>query len=88
MLMKKIIIVFGVVLFLTALFDKFGTWQLIEKKGSECKSKFFYTLSQCRFCITFHLGWIITLFVGAFSCFTWELLPIPFVVSGLLTLKK
>lgn len=88
MLMENTIIILGFVLFTKAIFEKFGIWQIIETKGAKSKYLFLYKLSQCNFCLTFHLCWITTLIFGAIFGFKTELLSVPFVVSGLLTLKK
>jgi len=81
--MENIIIILGLLYFIDALLDKFLIWNWIERKGSKVKFKFMYLLSQCRFCIMFHIGWILTLIYGAITVFKIELIVVPFVISGL-----
>lgn len=83
-----IFVIYGFILFINALFEKWGFWDKLALIGSVSKLKWFYQLTQCRFCLLFHLSWIITLIYGFMFGLKWELLLVPFVVSGLLTLKK
>lgn len=83
-MIKIILITFGIVSCIDALFEKWFVWDWIEEQGSKAKSKFVFDLSFCRFCLLFHLGWMVTLFVACFEGFTWSCLLVPFVVSGIM----
>ena len=83
-----IFVIYGLILFINALFEKWGWWEKLALIGSVAKIKTFYELTQCRFCLLFHISWIITLIYGILFGLKWELLLVPFVVSGLTTLKK
>lgn len=76
-------IVFGMVHFINALFEKTGVWDWIEQQGSKANSKFIFDLSFCRFCLLFHLGWITTVVVACFGHATWSWLTVPFIVCGI-----
>lgn len=65
-MIQPIIILLGIVYFIDAIFNKYHVWKLIEKKGSK-QSKFVYKLTSCRFCMNFHLNWIVILMLGFFS---------------------
>ena len=101
-MITSILIVIGLNFFIDAMFEKFGTWELIEEKGSK-KSEFIYKLTSCRFCLHFHINWILILLLGFFSellrllgffsdilVFFSELTPelffLPFIASGLINL--
>lgn len=86
--MEKIIILFAVLLFVEALFIKWKVFELLSKTGSQVKSKFFYKMLNCQFCIRFHLSIIITLVSIIIYGFYKEALMMPFVVTGLMTLKR
>jgi len=85
---KFIIIVLGAVLFITALMEKFHIWFRIEKFGASQKRKFIYDLSQCRFCVTFHLCVIVSLLYIAATGIGFENMIFVPIISGLTTLKK
>lgn len=82
-MIQTTLIVFGMVHFIDALFKKWFVWDWIEQQGSKANSKFIFDLSFCRFCLLFHLGWIVTLIVACFGHATWSWLIVPFIVSGL-----
>lgn len=86
--MEKIIIIFAFLLFIEALFVKWKVFEMLSKIGSQVKSKFFYQMLNCQFCIRFHLSIIITLVSIILFGYYQEALIMPFVVSGLMTLKK
>lgn len=65
-MITSILIVIGLNFFIDAMFEKFGVWEIIESKGSR-KSKFIYKLTSCRFCLHFHINWILILLLGFFS---------------------
>lgn len=76
----------GIVSFIEALFDKFYVWDLLNKKASESKSLFLYNLTSCRFCIRFHLTWLIYMLFIVFDLVLQDQVFAIFAVSGLLTL--
>jgi len=82
-MISAILIVFGLLHFTDAIFKKHSIYERIELLGAMSKSKFIYNLTFCRFCLQFHLCWIITIIYGAFSAFSFDLLVVPFVVLGL-----
>lgn len=87
-MIQIILVVYGLVLFVNALFEKWGLWDKIALLGAVCKHKKIYELAQCRFCLLFHTGWIITLIYCLFNGFEAGFLITPFVVTGLITTKK
>jgi hypothetical protein len=82
-MIQTILVVYGLLYFIDSLFDKWNTWERIAEFGSTAKHKFIYDLCFCRFCLMFHLAWMITILYGAFSSFSFDLVAVPFVVSGL-----
>lgn len=78
-----IIIVVGIVHFIDAIFEKTETWDQIGEYGADQGSKLIYELLNCRFCLLFHIAWIITLFYGVICSFSWGLLIVPFICSGI-----
>lgn len=87
-MIQSILVIYGLVLFLDALFDKWGIWFRLEEWGASSETKFIYKLTNCRFCTLTHLSTILTIIYFAFAGCSWEALVVPFVVSGLLTLKR
>lgn len=89
-MIEAIFVVMGFVIFLDKLFEKWFIWDEIEKCGSESNFEWFFNLTRCRFCLLFHLSWIVTLIYAGFNPFGWGIFAVPFVVSGLiqLILKK
>lgn len=86
--MEKIILILGLLLFIEALFIKWNVYNKIAQLGASQKSKFFYNLCTCMFCLRFHFSVIITLIVIIFAGYYQEALITPFVVTGLSTLKQ
>jgi hypothetical protein len=82
-MIEKIFVIFGLVLFLNRLFEKLFVWEWIQKIGSESSSENIFKLTSCRFCLLFHCSVIITLIYSCFGSFGWDVLIVPFVVSGL-----
>lgn len=78
-----IIIIAGIIGFLTALFDKKNIWDTLSRKSMKVKSKALFTFLNCSFCFMFHVGWILTVIYGCFMGFFWWMIFIPFLVSGL-----
>lgn len=82
-MIQKILVIFGLVLFVNQLFIKKGIWTKIQERGSISRFEWIYKLTSCKFCLIFHLCWMVTFFYGVFNGFEWCLLIVPFVVSGL-----
>lgn len=82
MILQTIFIVFGLVMFINAIFEKWSVWDDISRIGSNTTSEFLFKLTTCRFCLLFHIGWIVTIVVGLFGTFSWPLLAVPFIVGG------
>lgn len=87
-MIENIIVVLGLVLFVLALFDKFYVWDKIGEFGAKSGIKIVYQLSQCQFCLIFHVSWIITLIYLSITGLNLGIFVIPFVVSGIITLKN
>lgn len=85
-MIEAIFVVVGLVLFFNQLFEKWGIWDWIQKEGSESNFETIFKLTSCRFCLLFHLSWIVTLIYGCFNSFGWSLLIVPFIVSGLISI--
>jgi hypothetical protein len=83
---QEIFIVLGLVMFVDALFEKWGVWEYIAKVGSGSSSETIFQLSQCEFCLKFHLSVVLTLILSIFVGFEWSILIVPGVVSGLIRL--
>jgi hypothetical protein len=82
-MIEKIFVILGLVLFLNQLFEKLFVWDWIQKFGSESSSETIFKLTSCRFCLLFHFTVIITLIYSCFGSISWDVLIVPFVVSGL-----
>jgi len=83
-MIQSVLIVACLVYFVDAMFFKFNVWENIKVFGANnAKSMFIFKLSFCRFCLMFHIGWIITVLYGLFFGFEWSLLLVPFIVAGL-----
>lgn len=80
---QTILAVLGLLYFTDALFDKWNVWERIAEFGSRSKHKLVFDLCFCRFCLMFHIGWMITIVYGAIYAFSVDLLIVPFVVIGL-----
>lgn len=87
MILQQIFIVFGLVLFIDAMFEKWSIWNDIAKIGSRSTKEWIFKLTTCRFCLLFHIGWIVTVIVGLFGTISWPLVIVPFVVGGFIHLK-
>lgn len=86
--MEKIFVILGLVHFVDAIFEKWGIWDKLLLIGAMVKNRFFYDLTQCRFCLRFHLSVLFTLIHSIFFGFNIQDLLIPFVVLGLTNLIK
>jgi hypothetical protein len=86
MIIESIFIVFGLVWFTNAMFEKLNIWDDISRIGSNTSSEWVFKLTSCQFCVLFHIGWMWTIIVGAFNGFSWALLIVPFVVGGFIHL--
>lgn len=82
--MERIIIILGIIYFIDALLEKFNIYGWFMLKAMKSPIKLIYDLSCCKFCIMFHLTWIITFIYGAITGFSLSLVVVPFVVSGLI----
>lgn len=87
-MIHAVLIIFGLILFINALFDKWGWWHKLSVFGANSKYKFVYDITNCRFCLLTHLSILLTIVYGAIIGYEDYLLIIPFIVSGLLTLRK
>lgn len=87
-MIQTIFVVLGLTYLVDALFDKWNVWGWIVENGVNTKSKFIFELSICRFCLMFHLSWMITILYGAFSSFSCDLIIVPFIVGGLTRLNE
>ena len=65
-MITSILIVIGLNFFIDAIFEKFEIWDLIEEKGSK-RSEFVFKLTSCRFCLHFHINWILIVLFGFLS---------------------
>lgn len=86
--MERIIIILGLLYFIDAMFDKFFIWRKMEEVSRFAPNRFVYKLMNCRFCLMFHMTWIITVIYGTATSFEMKLLLVPFVVIGLSRLKE
>lgn len=82
-MIQTILIVLGLLHFIDALFEKWNIWENVLQFGCNSKHKFIYDLCFCRFCLLFHLGWIITFLYGCFYSFSFDLMIVPCVVTGI-----
>lgn len=87
-MVQEIFVVLGIVGFTDAIFEKWSIWSWLSKTASMSKYKFFFYLLICRFCMMFHISWMITVIYGLFDGFSWRLVVVPMVVSGLIHLKS
>ena len=86
-MLKTIFVVLGLVMFTDALMEKWKIWDRLARWATKGTSKFFFSLIMCRFCVMFHLSWIITLIYVIVNGFWWGVLIVPFVVSGFIQLN-
>lgn len=86
MLLQTIFVVTGLVLFIDVLFEKWDVWGHLDWLASKTSTEFIYTMLTCRFCVLFHVGWILTIIYGLFAGFSGALLIVPFVVGGFIHL--
>lgn len=86
MILEAVLIIFGLIQFVDVILTKFDLWDLVQRWGSNSDSELMFQLTSCRFCLWFHLGWILTVVFGIFTGFEWWLLVVPFIVSGLTSL--
>ena len=82
-MLELIVIVYFLVEFVLALFIKLDVLNSFQKLSAKRNSKFLYRLSNCDFCIHFHLSLIITALSAGFIDFNNIYILIPFCVSGL-----
>ena len=90
-MLEQIFIVLGLLTFVDAMFDKYGTWVKIEAvlvKWLQGKSKLLFNLAFCQFCQRFWIGVVITVFVALMHGFTLGTLVVPFIVIGLFSLSN
>lgn len=78
-----VILCFLLVEFKLALISKFDLIEKFKIKASKLNSRFLYKLSNCMFCIHFHLSVIATLVFACFINFDSIYILTPFLVSGL-----
>lgn len=86
-MLTAIFIIYGLLLFVDALMDKWGLWFRIHEYGSNSESGFIYKLTNCKFCLRTHFSIIATIIYFSITGFTWDAIAVPFIVSGLWTLK-
>lgn len=86
-MIECIIIIAGIIGFLTAMFDKKNIWDTLSRKSMKVKSKALFAFLNCSFCFMFHVGWLLTVLYGTFVGFKWWMIIVPFVVSGLMYKK-
>lgn len=82
-MIQSILVVACLVYFIDALLVKWHGWEKIKIWGSYSSILWIFELSFCRFCLMFHIGWILTILYGFIFGFEWTLILVPFVVSGL-----
>ena len=82
MILQTIFIVFGLVMFINAIFEKWNIWDDIAKIGSNTSSEFIFNLTACRFCVLFWITWIVAVPVAILNDLTWSFFIVPFVVGG------
>ena len=82
-MIEKTLVVLGLVLFMNQLFEKKEIWNWIQQRGSISRSEWIFKLTSCRFCLLFHIAWMLTLVYSVFNSFEWDMLMVPFIVSGL-----
>lgn len=87
-MVQSVLLVLGAVHFLDALFDKWGFWNKLSEYGSQSRFRLVYDLTNCKFCIMFHLSVLITIAFGAIWSFSMGLVAVPFVVGGLTRLIR
>lgn len=87
-MIEIILLALGLWGFLDGLFEKWNIWDWIALKGSQSKIGLIYKLSQCRFCLNFHISIIITLILGVILSFSWGMLIVPVICSGIIHLMK
>ena len=75
-------------LFIQALMEKKQIFERLNEFGSKQKSKFMYQLLSCKFCIMTHTTIVVCFVVYITTEQEKTFLFVPFVVSGLLTLKR
>lgn len=89
---EKILCVFGILAFLDALFNKWNTYDSIEvflvNLSERTKIKLIFNLAFCMFCQRFWMTVIITLLFGFFSEFTFDMIFVPLICSGIFNLIK
>jgi len=83
-MIESIFVVMGLTMFVNQIFEKYGIFEWIQKVGSGSSSETIFQLTSCRFCLLFHLSWMITLVYCLFNDVGWSILIVPFVVSGLI----
>ena len=83
---QSIFVILGLLIFTKLLFDKWNIWTTISELGSQTDFKWIYKLTNCRFCLMFHFGLLITIIYSIANGFEWSLLAVPFIVSGLIHL--
>ena len=89
--MYLIVIVFyliGLVSFIEKILEKWGFYNYIQQKGSSGNSMFIYKLTSCRFCLRFHLTWIVFLIVALFYNRNVIICLVPFAVIGFINLLR
>ncbi len=82
-MIELILIILGLNAFLEALLDKWGIWDYLHENGHKTPSRLIYELSQCRFCLTFWTGVLLTGIVSLISGPELQHLVIPLVIAGL-----
>jgi len=81
-MLENVILVILLVVFFSGLMEKWNLDTALQSWASGSNSKFLYRLSQCEFCIDFHLSWISTLLVGVCLGYEWGMILVPFIASG------
>lgn len=81
-----IIYLTGFVSFTECMFDKFNVWDYLQEKGSKSNFKIIYDLVSCRFCIRFHITWLLYLIFFLTDIIFVNSIYLIVTVSGILTL--
>ncbi len=87
-LLVIIVYLIGLVSFIEKILEKWGFYDFIQEKGALDSSLFIYKLTSCRFCLRFHLTWIVFLSLYFFYNRNVILVLVPFAVIGFINLLR
>lgn len=91
-LIKTVIIVVGLIGIIDGVFHKYHLWKSIENTlvriAQKTNIRMLFELAFCMFCQRFWISTALTLAVAIYTGYNLETIIVPFIASGIYSIKK